>query len=176
MEQVATAGDFLLDVAVSEKAEVADADEAGGQDVEEEAAEELDGVEGEGFFDTAVAVILPAERDAAVIDFQQAVVGNSHAVGVATEIVDDLGGAAERALGVDNPALTAGCPQPAADDLGVGEPGQIAKEGELTLLKGFEQCIPEEVMEAGTEDFDGEKEVFARVRLRAGDPALAIGG
>ncbi len=77
--------------------------------MEEEAAEELDGVESESFFGGAVAVILPAERDAAVIDFQQAVVGDRDAVGVATEVLDDLCGAAEGALGIDNPALTAGC-------------------------------------------------------------------
>jgi hypothetical protein len=139
VEQLAAVREFVLSVAVGEKAKVADADEARGQDVKAEAAEELDGRKGEGFFDTAVAVILPAEADAAVIDLQQAVVGDSHAVGVATEIVDDLGGAAERALGVDHPALTASCPQPAAEGLGIGESGQIAKETELILLEGLEQ-------------------------------------
>src|SRR5258707_10595667 len=41
----------------------------------EEAAEELDGVESERFFDAAVAVILPAEADAALFDLEQAVIG-----------------------------------------------------------------------------------------------------
>src|SRR5882672_10417992 len=139
--------------------------------MKEEAAEELDGVESERFFDAAVAVILPAEADAALFDLEQAVIGDGNAVGVAAEIVDDLGGAAEGTLGIDDPAAVRGKVQPAPEGWRIGEPGQIAKEGELTLLKGFEQCIPEEVTEAGTEDFDGEKEVFARIRLRAGDPA-----
>ena len=66
--------------------------------------------------------------------------------------------------------------EPAAESFWIGEPGQMAKEGELTLLKGFEQGILEEVTEAGTKDLYGEKEVFAGVGLRAGDPALAVGG
>ena len=49
LQQLAAAGDFILGVAVGQEAEVADADKAGRQDVEEEAAEELDGVEGERF-------------------------------------------------------------------------------------------------------------------------------
>jgi hypothetical protein len=109
IEQLAAAGDFILDLAIGQEAEVAEADKAAGQDVEQEAAKELDGVKGEGFFDTAVAVILPAEADAAVLDFQQAVVGDGDAVGVATEILDDLCRAAEGGLGIDNPALSAGC-------------------------------------------------------------------
>ena len=37
--------------------------------MQEEAAEELDGFEGESFFAAAVALILPAEPDAVVLDF-----------------------------------------------------------------------------------------------------------
>ncbi len=76
--------------------------------MEAEAAEELDGFERQDLFDTAVAVILPAEADAVVFDFEQAMIGDGDAVGVAAEIVDDLGGAAEGALGVDDPALIGG--------------------------------------------------------------------
>src|SRR5437870_973566 len=48
VEQLAAAGDFVLDVAIGQPAEVADTNEAGGQDVQDEAAEELEGLEGKG--------------------------------------------------------------------------------------------------------------------------------
>ena len=167
---------FVLDVTIGQEAEVADADKTGRQDMEEEAAEELDGREGEGFFEAAVAVILPAEADAVVFDFQQAMVGNSDPVGVATEILDDLGGAAERPLGVDHPAAVASGAQPTAKGLRIGEPSQIAEEGELPLLEGLQQGVPEEVAEAGAEDFNGQEEGLARfLGTAAGDPALAMG-
>ena len=108
IEQATAGGNFFLAVAIGEEAEVADADEAGGQDVEEETAEELDGFERQNLFDTAVAVILPAEPEAAVLELEQAMIGDSDFVGIAAEIVNDLGGATEGALGIDNPALTAG--------------------------------------------------------------------
>ena len=108
MQQLAAAGEFVFAVAVGEKAEVADANEAGGQDVEQEAAEEFDGVESESFFGATVAVVFPAEADTPLFDLQQAMIGDSDAMSVAAEVVDDLGGAAEGALGVDDPALSAG--------------------------------------------------------------------
>ena len=176
LEQVAAGGDFVGSVTVGEESEVADADKARGQDVEEKAAQELEGVEREGFFHTAVTVILPAEKDAAVLDLEQAMIGDGNAVGVAAEIVDDLGGAAEGLLGVDDPAWAAGGLQPAAEGFGVGEPGEIAEEGKLSLLESVEQGVTEEMSEAGAEDFDGEEEVLAIfLRAAAGDPVLAVG-
>lgn len=144
--------------------------------MEEEAAEELDSVEGESFFDAPVAVILPAEVDAAVYDLEQAMIGDGDAVSVAAEIVDDLGGAAEGALGVDDPALMGGRPQPTTKRLWVRESGQIAKEREMSLLEGFEQGLTKEMAEAGAEDFDREEEMLAVfLGTTARDPALAVG-
>ena len=163
VEEMAAVGDFIFGVAVGEEAKVADTDEACGQDVEEEAPKELDGSEGECFFDSPVAVILPTEADATVFDLQQAVVGDGSAMGVASEIVEDLGGAAEGLLGVDDPAAVGGGAQPAAEGLRVGEAGEIAQEGKLSLLEGLQQGGAEEVAEAGAEDLDGEEEVLAAV-------------
>ena len=46
-----------LDVASGEQAVVADADEASGQDVQEEAPNELDGIEGKGLVLSVVGVV-----------------------------------------------------------------------------------------------------------------------
>ena len=154
IEQATAGGDVVSGVAVGQPSEVADADKATRQDVEQKAAEELDGVEGKGLFHSPVAVVFPGKRDAAVFELQQAVIGDGHTVGVAAEILDDLGGAAEGPFGVDDPASIRGGVQPAAEGLGIGEPGQIAKEAELPLLEGLKQSVSEEMPEAGAEDFD----------------------
>jgi len=69
MEQHAGGGDIVFAVRVGEDAVVADAMEAGGQDMQQEAAHELCGGQGHGFLAGApvFAVVLPAERNAAII-------------------------------------------------------------------------------------------------------------
>lgn len=83
--------------------------------MEEEAAEELDGFERQNLFDTAVAVILPTEADTAVFELEQGMIGDGDLVGVASEIVEDLGGATEGTFGIDNPSLLGGGAQPATE-------------------------------------------------------------
>ena len=48
------------------------------------------------------AIILPAEADA-VVAVEKPAIGDGDAMGVAAEVVEDLCGTAERALGVDDP-------------------------------------------------------------------------
>ena len=91
--------------AIGEKAEVTDADEAFGQHVQKEAAQELGGGQGHLTLLAAVGVILPAEGDALSFKGQQSMIGNGHAMGVATEIAQHLQGAAEGGLGVDHPVV-----------------------------------------------------------------------
>ena len=60
--------------AVGEEAVVADADEAVGEDVEQEAADELVGGEGHRAAGVAGTVVLVRERDHAVVEGEEAVV------------------------------------------------------------------------------------------------------
>ena len=103
---------------VGEEAVVADAVEAGGQDVDQEAADELAGGEGHQLAPGLAlgAVVLPAEGDAALVEGDQAAVGDGDAVGVAGEVGQDRLGAGEGALGVDHP-------------LGAAQRGQVSGEG-----------------------------------------------
>jgi hypothetical protein len=175
VEQLAAAGDLVLDVAIGQPAEVADANEAGGQEVQEEAAEEFEGIEGTGLCYCSVTIVFPGKRDAAVFDLEQAMVGNSDPVGVAAEILDDLSGAAPGPFGVDDPAPVGGEVQPAAEGGRVREPGQIAEEGELSLLEGLQPGIAEESTEASAENLNRQEEVFALFGALARDPARAVG-
>ena len=61
-----------------------------GQDVGEKASHELVGVQRHRLGLVLSAIILPAKGDAAVSAIEQAAVGDGDAMGVATEIVEDL--------------------------------------------------------------------------------------
>ena len=87
---------------IGEKAVVTDPDEALGQDVEEEAADELPKRKGQRSGATA-AVILEAEGGGPVIDMKKPVVGDRDAVRVAGKILQDVIGAVEGRLGIDDP-------------------------------------------------------------------------
>jgi len=84
--------------AVGEQAEVADADEAVGHDVEQEATEELVDVERHDFHAVAVGRVAPAEADAIVGEGEEPVVGERDAVGVAAEVGEHVRGPREGGL------------------------------------------------------------------------------
>jgi hypothetical protein len=65
---------LLLAVAVGQEAVVADALKAFGQNVQQEAADELGGGERHGLLPVAVAIVFPAKADLALVDVDKAVV------------------------------------------------------------------------------------------------------
>src|SRR6185436_18069485 len=88
-EQFAGACDVVGDAArFGEQAVVADAVEALGQHVDEEAADELVGCERHRLVSVAALdpVILPFEDDTSLVECDQAAVGDGDAMGVAREI------------------------------------------------------------------------------------------
>src|SRR3546814_9152577 len=82
---------------------MADAVEAVRQGVQQEASDELVGVEGHDPGLAVAAIVAPSEGDLAVGDADQPGVGDRDPMRVAAEIGQDLGGAAERRLGVNHP-------------------------------------------------------------------------
>jgi hypothetical protein len=92
-------------VAIGEIAEVADPHESVRQDVEKEPADELVGGEGHGSGSRMIPVVLVAERDAAVVEGDESVVGDGDAVGIAAEVLEDALRPAEGRLGVDHPVV-----------------------------------------------------------------------
>src|SRR2546422_445911 len=82
------------------------------------------------------------------------------------------------AAGCTSPPTGAGSSTPngpSAEGCRVREPGQIAEEGELSLLEGLEQGLAEESTEASAENLNRQEEVFALFGALARDPALAVG-
>ncbi len=108
-EQPTGAGQVLGAPAVGEQSVVADAVEALGQDVDEEASDEL--LRGQRHDLLPVAspigiwgpVVLPLEGHAAVVEGDETAVGDGDAVGVARQVGEDRLGPTERRLGVDHP-------------------------------------------------------------------------
>ncbi len=97
----------LTAVAVGEKSEVANLDEAGGQDMEQEATDELHRIE----LHDAAAVVMPgvppAEAHLAVIEAKESSVRDGNPMGVAGQILQHMFGPSERRLGIDYPLLPA---------------------------------------------------------------------
>ncbi len=71
--------------------------------MEQEAADELDCVEGQDAAAVALSGISPAKAHLSVIEGEQPSVGDGDAVGVAGQVLQDMFGSAERRLGVDHP-------------------------------------------------------------------------
>src|SRR5271167_666905 len=107
MEMAPAQGEGLAAVAVGEQSEVADLDEACGQDVEQEAADELDRIEGHDAAAVVVSGVSPAKARLSVVKAGQPSVGDGDAVGVAGQVLQDVFGVAEGRLGVDHPLLVA---------------------------------------------------------------------
>ena len=93
-ERSAAGGEESRAASMGEEAIVADADEALGEDVEEEATRELLKGERERSSPSA-AVVLEAEGDGPVVDVEQPVVRDRDAVSVAGEVRQDVLGAVE---------------------------------------------------------------------------------
>ena len=69
--------------AVGQQAEVADTHEALGQDVKQEATDKFLGIKEEGLCLITVFAISVAQGDLSVLDLENTIVGERHAVGVA---------------------------------------------------------------------------------------------
>ena len=90
-------------------------------------------------------------------------IGDSHAVGIAAEILQHILGAAEGTFQVDHPVLSKQWAEPSREDLGFAEELQLFGEAELTILEG----LPEACDELATEDLTqyrfGQEVVVRRV-------------
>jgi hypothetical protein len=134
-EQALTEGQESGAPAIGQEAERADADKAAGQDVEQEAAQELLRTKRHDSLLTSMGIIFPAESNLVMVESHEAVVGDGHSMGVAGEIAEHMMGTAEGGLGVDDPVLTEQGAQEGAEGFFVFERLERSGEGELVLLE-----------------------------------------
>ena len=107
-----------------------DAVEPVGQDVDQEAADELVGVECHVLLAVAIigAIVLPSKGDAGAIAGDQPAVGDGDAMGIALQIGQHGLWPAERALGIDHPFGSAQRRQIRRERPRIGEGRVIAEE------------------------------------------------
>ena len=136
---------------------MADAHEAIGQDVEQEAAKELHGIEGHHLLAVVIAVVLVVEANAASVEGDQAVLGDGDAVGIASQIGKNLSGAAEGRLRVDDPFGSA-CLHQRRSDIDMSNTGAQLVISPYGVAEKLEEAVPEQARE----DAYGEEELLVR--------------
>jgi hypothetical protein len=104
-EQLAATLQRSTPLAVGEESEMADANQASRQNVKQEAAQELMSGNSHDLLLAAVGIVAPSEGDAIVLEGHEAMVGDSDAMGVVGQVVENMFGATEGRLGVDHPVL-----------------------------------------------------------------------
>ncbi len=137
--------------------------------MQQETADELLGLQRHGFLLAIVAVILVAEGDLVVVDVEQPMVRDGHAMGIAADIVQHLLGPGEGAFGVHHPFRLAGRSEMAQQCLPLPQGFQRGKELQLSGVKGFEEIVEEKPAKQTRQDADGQKESGT-----AGDPLRAV--
>ena len=115
---------------------MADANEALGEQMQEEAAQELIQGYGYQFLLIVVSRVPPAKGDLAVGQRDQSMVGDGHAMGVAAQVLEQIVRAAEGWFGVNDPVFSEQWPEPGSEDPGLREQSEIAGEVQLAMLKG----------------------------------------
>ena len=102
-EKVATDRKQFVPSAIGQPAEVANAWKPFRQDVLQEAVQEFLAGQRHGALLVVVCVIFPSEDHLRFVNRENAVVGNGHAVRIASQIMQYVLGSAERWLGVNDP-------------------------------------------------------------------------
>ncbi len=146
-------------IAISEKPIVADSDEALGQGVEEKAVDKVHRAEGGLFKDVVLPVFVP-EADHAVFKINEAAVGDSDAVGVTSQILQDMLRMRDGVPHTDNPLVLV----------------ELAFKVGVSLFKVQVSTLsasPEVIEELATKD-QGEGFRVEEIVLFAWDPAVVL--
>ena len=171
VEQLTRSRDVLGAPAVGEETVVADAVETVGQDVDQEAADELVGVERHELVASVALgpVILPFESDALAVEGDEPAVGNGDPVSVARQVGEHCVRSAKRPLGIDHPFELAQCGKPGFEGCRLGEGGLVGEKLQPPSLVGGGQPFEEQATEEARKHPDGEKEAGP-----AGNPMLSV--
>lgn len=152
-------------IAGGKEAMMAHLDEAFWQDVQDEAAKKLLGLESD------LGVAACAESDAARIESDEAMIADADAMGVLTEVAKDLVLVAEGRFAVDDPSNAMEPVEETAEAVGVSEGSGGPIETELSVAVSTEESIEQLSPKERSERTDGKE-----VMERSGDPSLHVDG
>ena len=151
---------------------MANLDEAGRQDVKQEAADELDRVERQELLLISVGRVSPAEGHVAMVHLQQAAIGDGHPVRIASQILEDMLGIAEGCLGIDHPVQALELSEEPIELSRLLESSEGAAKPEFVAAIGAAEQHQELAPKHLGEDFAGQEES----RMASADPTGVIRG
>jgi hypothetical protein len=154
---------------VGEEAEVADADEAARQQVQKEAAQELVDRKCHDALPVAMRGVSPAKGHRTIGESNESAVGDADAVGISTEVAQDMLRSAEWPLRIDDPIVTEQASEPSSEAAWLSQRCEMAVELEMAILKRSLQPCDELAAENAGEHPDRKEERPAR-----SDPACMI--
>ena len=145
---------------VRQKAEVANAVEAAGQHMQQEAAQELVKRERQQPLLVAVGRITPTEGDLALLERDQALVRDRHTVGVATQIRKRPPRSSEGRPYFDHPLVAVQGPHKGLEVARSIERREPPVEAQLACGEGFVETVDELTAKDLGENLLGQKEVL----------------
>ena len=154
--------EFRLDIAGRQQTVVADAHKSSRKHVEQEAADEFDGIDGQGLGFVGVGVIPDLELDATVVETKQPVIGDGDPMGVVPEVSEDMFRPAEWAFGVNYPVGAVEAIEELSPHGGLDQFGGATAEFQFPLVVGLGQCIKKLSAKQPPKHLDREKEGLSR--------------
>jgi hypothetical protein len=171
VQELAAPEEVPFSLGIGEEAIAADAHEALGKDMEQEASNELVDLEAEGTGSAPAGVVLIPEGHRPLLQGEKPAVGDGDPVGIAREIFQDLVRATEGRLGIDHPFSGACLDEEPTEHTWIRQRSERSAEREMTVVEGLPQEGEELAPEEPTQDPDREKEARAAV-----DPVGAVPG
>jgi len=170
-EELTTDAEVVFSVSVGQQAEVPYPDKASRQDMEEEPADKLLGLEDHGLLAVMICIISPEEGNLAVPDGEEAVIADGDSVGISTQVLKDPLGAIEGRFAIDDPFFMVEWPPEGFEVSGILEMTEAAGKDQLPALEGLLEEVQELTSEQGRQDPDGKEKPFT-----ARYPAASVSG
>jgi hypothetical protein len=171
LQELPAQSELLCPIAIGEEAEIANSLEPVGENVKQEPTDEFVGTERHRLVTVAIAIILPAKRNPAVIDIEQAIVGDGDAVRVPCDILEDFFRSSEGWLGVNHPVLFSAGSDVAQEGVAHSKWFQGRKELQVAGIKGLCEIIDKQSTKQPREHRNGQEEIRP-----ARDPSRPIRG
>ena len=144
IKQFAAALQFLGTMAIGQQTVVANANEATGQNMHEKPPDELTGIKGHGLSSTILPVVFPGEGHLAVFDFEETMVGDGDAMGIAPKIIEHFLRTAKGRLDVDHPFFPLADSNQLLKRRSVREVPEVIVERQFTFVKSTFQSLEKE--------------------------------
>jgi hypothetical protein len=161
--------ELLCPIPTSQEAKIANTLEPVGKYVKQEPTDEFVSTKRHRLLAVVIAIILPAKLNLAVIDIEEAIVGDGDAVRVPCDILEDFFGSGEGWLGVNHPILFSDGSDVTQEGIACPKWFQGGKELQVARIVGLLEIIEKQSTKQTRQNGDGQEEIRA-----AGNPSLAI--